>query len=84
MYTAPEGADAANVTPARSGRLSSMVRCAHSYVHNGPSSASAGACPGRADGFVRRDQRDEQLIQSGDDIGGLADPGAGLRSTKSR
>jgi hypothetical protein len=40
MYAAPEGADAANAALARSGRLWSMVRCIHSYVHDGPSSTN--------------------------------------------
>jgi hypothetical protein len=47
MYAAPEGADAANVMTARSGQLSSMVRCAHSYVHDGPSSSPTLGSAGR-------------------------------------
>jgi hypothetical protein len=67
MNAAPEGVDAANVTLARSGRLRSMVRSAHSFLHDGPSSSSAPgghrlASTGRA--LVER-------LQLGDRDGGI-------------
>jgi amino acid efflux transporter len=67
------------------GPLYSLFLCPRWTIElTGARAGGGGARAGGAGGFERRGQREEQLVQLGDNSCGLVDPGAGLRTTQSR